>query len=286
VIDFREDVVFLRTQAYGSIILTENSMKVFLSHASEDKTLVEQVHLRICSRFPSISSWLDKYEILAGDDLIEVIHKGICDADKFLIFLSPNSIEKPWVRAELRKALSDEINGIKPEFIVPIKVGSIPSFPPFLESKFYIDIENKTEEEWLQDIYAAISRQKKPLGSQTKNLQVSAHIASDNPKAAMLVFEAMYWAEPISFLVKTSVPVKSTIWQVPGLRGMHQVSITELKGTNQYGLAMQNQSIKPRYPFIIGIEFDAPEDPRSLIVEVDKWDGVGGESSLRFISFN
>lgn len=260
-------------------------MKVFLSHASEDKPLVEQVHLRLSTRFPNLSSWLDKYEILGGDDLIEVIHKGISEADKFLIFLSPNSIDKPWVRAELRKALSDEIKGIKPEFIVPIKVGSIPSFPPFLESKFYIDIENKTEEEWLQDIHAAIFRQKKPLGNQTENLQVSVHLAADNPRAAMLVFEARFWAEPISFLVKTAKPVKSAVWQVPGLKGMHQMSVNELRGTNQYGLAVQNQSITPKHPFVIGIEFDAPEDPRSLIVGADTWDGVGGESSLRFMSF-
>lgn len=260
-------------------------MKVFLSHASEDKPLVEQVHIRLSSRFPNLTSWLDKYEILGGDDLIEVIHKGISEADKFFIFLSPNSINKPWVRAELRKALSDEIQGIKPEFIVPIKVGSIPSFPPFLESKFYIDIENKTEEEWLQDIHAAIFRQKKPLESQTQNLQVSAHIAADNPRAAMLVFEALFWAEPISFLIKTSKRVKSTVWQVPGLKGMHQMSVSELNGENSYGLAIQNQSIKPKHPFVIGVEFDASEDPRSLIVGVDKWDGAGGESSLRFMSF-
>ena len=46
-------------------------MRVFLSHASEDKKLVEQIHLRIASRFPTIESWLDKYEILGGDDLID-----------------------------------------------------------------------------------------------------------------------------------------------------------------------------------------------------------------------
>ena len=143
-------------------------MKVFLSYASEDKALVEQVHLRLSERFPEIEFWPDKYEILGGDDLIEKIHSGIDDADRFIIFLSPNSIDKSWVRTELRKALADEISGIKPEFIIPIKVGAIPTFPPFLESRFYIDIENKTEEEWLEDIYAAIHRKKKPLGEFTE----------------------------------------------------------------------------------------------------------------------
>jgi hypothetical protein len=88
-------------------------MKVFFSHASEDKTLVEQVFLRVGQRFPDIKGWLDKYEILGGGDLIETVHAGIEAADRFLIFLSPNSIDKPWVRTELRKALADEWNATK-----------------------------------------------------------------------------------------------------------------------------------------------------------------------------
>jgi len=260
-------------------------MKVFLSHASEDKALVEQVHLRISKKYPEIESWLDKYEILGGDDLIEKIHSGIAEADRFVIFLSPNSIDKPWVRTELRKALMDEISGIKPEFIIPIKVGAITSFPPFLESRFYIDIENKTEEEWLQDIYAAIHRNKKPLGEASENLRISAHIASDNTKAAILVFEALYWAEPISFKVFTKSKVKSSVWQLPGLKGMHQLSVSELKEDKMYALSIQNNAIQPKKPFAIGLEFEDGEDPREKIIKIDKWDGVGGDASIRFIEF-
>lgn len=260
-------------------------MKVFLSHASEDKKLVEQVLIRLQTRFPDIQGWLDKYEIFGGDDLIEKIHAGITHSDKFLIFLSPNSVDKPWVRTELRKALSDEISGIKPEFIIPIKLGYISQFPPFLESSFYIDIETKTEEEWLQDIFSAISRTKKPLADATENLRITAHIASDNPKAAMLVFEALFWAETIAFKITTSAEVKSTVWQIPGLKGMHQVSITELKANKQYGFCMQNKVIRPKNPFVVGIEFDRDGDPIQYITGVEKWDGSDGDSSVRFIDF-
>lgn len=268
------------------VITSGSDMNVFLSYASEDKAVVEQVHLRLTARFPEIEPWLDKYEIIGGDDFIEKIHSGIDEADRFIIFLSPNSVDKPWVRAELKKALADEISGIKPEFIIPIKIGSIPTFPPFLESRFYIDIENKTEEEWLQDIYAAIHRTKKPLGETTENLRVSAHIASDNPNTAMLVFEALFWAEPISFKVTTSSKVTLSVWQLPGLKGMQQVSVSELKQDNAYALAIQNFSIRPKKPFVIGLEFDTEGDPREKIVKIDKWDGSGGKASIRFISFN
>ena len=260
-------------------------MKAFLCHASEDKALVEQVYLRLKETYLEIEPWLDKYEIIGGDDLIETIHAAISDADKFLIFLSPNSVDKPWVRTELRKALADEINGVKPEFIIPIKVGSIPSYPPFLESRFYIDIESKTENEWLEEIYRAINRQKRATDSPTENLVVSTHVASDNPRAAMLVFEARFWAEPISFRVRTSEKVVNAVWQVPGLKGMHQLSVSEKREDNEYAIALQNRSIRPKQPFIIGLEFASPGDPRQCILGVDKWDGSGGDSSLRFMSF-
>src|SRR5438105_990717 len=99
-------------------------MRVFFSHASEDKPVVEQVHRRVADAFPDVKGWLDTYEIVGGNDLVEKIAAGIDEADKFLIFLSQRSIEKPWVKAELRKALMAEIQGVKPEFIVPVKVGS------------------------------------------------------------------------------------------------------------------------------------------------------------------
>ncbi len=193
-------------------------MKVFFCHASEDKKIVEQILLRVCQKFPEIEGWLDKYEILGGDDLIETIHSGIENADKFLIFLSSNSIDKPWVRTELRKALISEINGIKPEFIIPIKIGYISQFPPFLESKFYIDIETKTEDEWLEDIYLSISRKKKELAEPRENLLISTHLARDDPSAVIVLFEAQYWAEKISFGISTSENIKSTMWGSQNLR--------------------------------------------------------------------
>lgn len=260
-------------------------MKVFFSHASEDKPLVEQVYLRVCEKYPEIKGWLDKYEILGGDDLIETVHAGIETSDKFLIFLSPNSIDKPWVRTELRKALTDEISGVKPEFIIPIKVGHISQFPPFLESKFYIDIEAKTEEEWLQDIYAAVTRQKKTTDAPTNNLNVSIQLASDEPKAAMVVFEPQFWAEPIGFKIKTSKKIVNHVWQYPHFKGMQQVSISELKNEYEYGIRIFDHNIKPKVPFAMGVIFEEKGDPKSYITDVSAWDGEGGNKSLSFMSF-
>lgn len=261
-------------------------MRVFFSHASEDKALVEQVFLRVAERFPDIKGWLDKYEILGGDDLIDTIHNGIEGSDKFLIFLSPDSIDKPWVRTELRKAVMDEISGVKPQFIIPIKVGHISQFPPFLESRFYIDIEGKTQEEWLEDIYAAITRTRKATDQPADNLQIAVQIAADHPQAAIVLFEARFWAEQIGFLVTTTRPIKSTVLIFPTLKGMHQLSVAELTKERQFGIRIHDKTIRPKHPFAIGIEFETTGDPRTFIKSVDRWDGAGGEGSIRFMDFH
>lgn len=43
-----------------------------------------------------------------------------------------------------------EIQGIKPDFVVPVKLGATSTFPGFIESKRYIDLEALTEEEFLK----------------------------------------------------------------------------------------------------------------------------------------
>jgi TIR domain len=128
----------------------------FFCHAGEDNDRVIQIFNRLAQAHPEIQGWMDRYEIVAGDELIEKLAAGIEGADKFLVFLSEASIDKPWVKAELNKALHAEIEGVKPQFIVPIKIGAIPRVPPFLENKVHIDLEQLTEQEWLGELYRAI----------------------------------------------------------------------------------------------------------------------------------
>ena len=263
-----------------------SKMKVFFSHATEDKPLVEQVFIRICEKYPEITGWLDKYEILGGDELIDKIHSGIESSDKFLVFLSSISIEKPWVKTELRKALADEISGIKPEFIIPIKVGPIPKFPPFLESRFYIDIEEKTEEEWMPDIYSAITRQKKNIDTQKNNINVLIQPLGNEPNGVVIVFESKFWAEVIGFKIKTTKKIVNHFWEYPEFRGVKLLSISEFKTENEYGIRIFDHNLKPKTKFAIGVIFEENGDPRSFISNVGPWNGDAGENKIVGMSFN
>ncbi|MGN8771449.1 tetratricopeptide repeat protein [Paenibacillus barengoltzii] len=75
-------------------------MKVFLSHSSKDKVIVEKVWSRLGPK----CSWLDKVEIDTGEIILEKISNGIEKATDFLLFWSEFAAKSSWVRLELHMA--------------------------------------------------------------------------------------------------------------------------------------------------------------------------------------
>lgn len=261
-------------------------MRVFFSHASEDKTVVEQVFERVVAAYPDVVGWLDRFQITGGADLIDKIAQGIDEADKFLVFLSERSIDKPWVRAELRKALMAEIEGVKPDFIVPVKLGAITRFPPFIESKYYIDLETKTQEEWLPEIYASITGVPAASGPDAQdNLRVVAEPMADEPQGLAVVFEAAYWAEPIGFTVSTSTPIVERQYQLlPPQRG-GSLNYALQEEDRIYSVKLPDKRLAPGQRFAMLMKF-APGVPlNGAITRVDRWDGSGGsQSGIAFLA--
>jgi len=92
---------------------------VFVSHASEDKDRFVTEFARKL-RGHGINAWLDEWEILLGDSLVDkVFERGIRNAQVVVIILSRNSIKKPWVKAEVEASVMKRIEeGIKIILIV------------------------------------------------------------------------------------------------------------------------------------------------------------------------
>lgn len=85
--------------------------KVFLSHAGEDK---ERFVVGFAERLRSdgVDAWLDYWEMLPGDSLVDkVFEEGIGKADAFIVILSNNSIKKNWVKEELNAGMVRKIEG-------------------------------------------------------------------------------------------------------------------------------------------------------------------------------
>lgn len=92
--------------------------KVFVSHASEDKErFVTEFATKL--RAKGVDAWLDKWEMLPGDSLVDkIFEEGIKEADTVIIVLSSYSIRKHWVREELNASIVNKIN--KGTKIIPV----------------------------------------------------------------------------------------------------------------------------------------------------------------------
>ncbi|MDD5358807.1 MAG: toll/interleukin-1 receptor domain-containing protein [Sulfurovaceae bacterium] len=113
--------------------------KVFISHASEDK---ERFVIGFASKLRAngVDAWLDKWEMLPGDSLVEkIFEEGIKEADAFIIVLSNHSVNKPWVREELNASFVKRIG--KNSKIIPIVLDNC-IVPECLQSTIWENINN------------------------------------------------------------------------------------------------------------------------------------------------
>ncbi len=142
--------------------------KVFVSHASEDK---ERFVLGFATKLRAngVEAWLDKWEMLPGDSLVDkIFEEGIKNAAAVIVVVSSFSVAKPWVREELNAAVVKRINsGSK---LIPVIIDDC-EVPEALRSTLWERIADLSEYEGsLQRILAAVFgvKDKPPVGSAPK----------------------------------------------------------------------------------------------------------------------
>lgn len=161
--------------------------RVFVSHASEDKDrFVTRFAARL--RENGVDAWLDKWEMLPGDSLVDkIFEEGLKDAQAVIVVLSRVSVEKPWVREELNAAVVKRINtGSK---LIPVVVDDC-EVPEALKSTLWQRIENlEYYEESFNRILAAIfgTSDKPPLGTPPSYTSHLAHTIGSLTKVDSLV---------------------------------------------------------------------------------------------------
>lgn len=140
--------------AFNKLQKIMNSPKVFISHAHEDKDrFVTNFATEL--RKKAVDAWVDTWEILPGDNLVDkIFEKGLKEADTVIVILSSNSVNKPWVREELNISVINRINkGIK---IIPIVLDDC-TIPESLISTALVKIDDLTSyEESFSNILSSI----------------------------------------------------------------------------------------------------------------------------------
>jgi tetratricopeptide (TPR) repeat protein len=80
--------------------------QIFISHASKDDDFVEQ--LRVALESLRVPVWVDSRNLRGGDKLAPEVDRAIEQARSVIVVLSPNTVNSPWVRKEITRALEVE----------------------------------------------------------------------------------------------------------------------------------------------------------------------------------
>lgn len=75
-------------------------MKIFISHASEDKSEIARP-LAIALKKANYDVWFDEYSLTLGDNLRRSIEKGLNECDFGVVILSENYFKREWPQKEL-----------------------------------------------------------------------------------------------------------------------------------------------------------------------------------------
>lgn len=83
-----------------------NTRLIFISHASKDDEFVKE--LREALEAHQLPVWVDSRNLRGGSKLAPEIHEAIEQARQVIVVLSTNTVNSPWVRKEIAKALEVE----------------------------------------------------------------------------------------------------------------------------------------------------------------------------------
>jgi len=101
----------------------DRKLRVFLCHASQDKSIVRDLYQRLLSE-RWIDPWLDKEKLLPGQDWELEIQKSVETADVVIVCLSEIAVVKEgYYQKEIKKVL--DVADEKPEgtiFVIPLRL--------------------------------------------------------------------------------------------------------------------------------------------------------------------
>jgi len=165
--------------------------KVFVSHAHEDKErFVNTFAEKLIAN--GVDAWVDKWEMLPGDSLIDkIFEEGIKNAQAMIIVLSNYSVDKKWVREELNAGMVKKISGSTK--LIPVVIDDC-EVPEALKSTVWEKIEDLNDyEEEFQRILASIfgASLKPPIGTPPKYAHLPIDSLPDLNKIDTIVFKTI-----------------------------------------------------------------------------------------------
>lgn len=109
---------------------------VFLSYSRSDAQVVERIARDLRSQ--GVDLWMDRQDLVAGEEWLPQIEKAISRADFMLVFISKTSLNSKWVQREYQAAFESQARtgGTR---LIPVLLERV-RLPPFLSSIQYVDL--------------------------------------------------------------------------------------------------------------------------------------------------
>ncbi len=120
--------------------------RVFISHATPDRELVETAIVTLLNRH-GITTWYAKEQISTGVQWEKKIREGLESCDYFLVALTPRAIASEWVRSETDWAIENRAGRIVPVLLERCDPGQLHLRLRLLQ---FVDFRKRDEEEKIQ----------------------------------------------------------------------------------------------------------------------------------------
>lgn len=117
---------------------------VFISYSSDDKEKASQLAFDLIHRGYRV--WFDKWEILAGQSIVDEVFSGILESEFLVVILTKSSCKSRWVQEELATGKLAEIERRRTS-VIPVLLERC-EIPAPLKSKHYADFT----ESWLSGL--------------------------------------------------------------------------------------------------------------------------------------
>lgn len=234
-----------------AIEMNQSFYRVFLSHASEDKPLAKGLARAFMRK--GLDTWVDDWEIAAGDSIRQKIQLGIDGASHFLVLLTPTSITKAWVNQEIDAALLENLDGSLR--FIPVRYGlSLEEVPSLLRSRHCPEITD--------------------LDSGAETLAFQILRLTDKPELGMLPHAARLvaptgWSKAASAIAR--IFVERSQQAIPGevmLDGDELAAAAELPASDIEDALYELRGYLRKHEYTGGCAIDAKA---ILYAEFDRW---------------
>jgi hypothetical protein len=163
---------------------------IFLSHASEDKELVDYLDNWL-SEFAGFQVWYSPRELSGGSLLATDLQKAISRCRGIVLVVTENSIKKGWVLSEYNAAMDEKNNN--PDFrVVALRIKNA-NVDSLIKGMTWIDIASDTlsPENAIAIINSFYPGDKRPNPKNSKDVYVSCSWRQNDNKSANAIIKKM-----------------------------------------------------------------------------------------------